>query len=1038
MFRPNDWENPEVVQRNKLRGRAPRVSFNSLADLDRGHEGNKVSLNGAWQFTWIKDLRNYREEEAIHSAAAEEIEVPGVWQLQGYGIPYYLAFDYPPAIGKRKSRIPHIDARQNEVGIYSKEFTLPPAWQGKSIYLFFGGAKAALSLYVNGQKVGYSQGSMTPAEFDITRYVQEGTNKVVAAVYRYSDGTYLEGQDMWYFSGIYRDVYLHCQPQSKIFDFFAYHRLDADYRDAILHLEIDLENEAKQDLLLEVYLNPLTEERSLLYRYPLPPQSGKYKFSFHVQNPAKWSAEIPALYLLTMVLQSDEGTVLEAKSTRIGFRSLEIKNEQILLNGRAITLKGVNRHDYDPDRGWAVPRERYYEDLYIMKQNNINAIRTSHYPNPPLFYDLCDELGFYVMDEADLESHGVRRKNLPGDNPRWTTAVVDRMERMVLTNRNHPSIIFWSLGNEAGHGSNFLKMKEAAQALDRTRPFHYEGDYDQSVSDVLSRMYPTPADLEKLGTYQEFKVGFFDNIMNRLAADHKPLKPEQYRGKPVVVCEYAHAMENSLGNFSKYMEVFAKYPNLAGGFIWDFVDQAIRVKGPQGVKWLYGGDFGEEKTHGYFCANGIVSADRVPHPSLYEVKKGYSNVRVEALDLPRGRFLLHNNFSFTNLQGHKLLWTLQAEEKAIKAGELPAPPIDPGEKGEFSLDFSDLTFTPLEEVVLCISVVTTRHEPWAKAGHVVGWDEFLMGTFTPSLKTTAAGPPLKILEAPGRLSVSAGGTAFLIDLKKAAVNSIDYGCGNILVSPLKVNYWRALTDNDKGLANFAPRPEKLLVDYSWRKATYGYKVTQYHIHRTEESVKIAFTLKHKNFAVNQVEYTINRQGELMVSHQVIPRRDMFRIGFTTRIQGGFSTFRWYGKGPHENYIDRCEGAQTAVHQGDISELYHLYMRPQENGNRTGIRWLQVHDQEGKGFRVTDQGGEFLHFSAWPFSQEDLEAARHIHELKFGDFITVNIDLKQRGVGGDLPGMAALHEEFKIPKNKKYSLTFTLTPEGGEKWKPGPS
>ncbi|SET09148.1 glycoside hydrolase family 2 TIM barrel-domain containing protein [Anaerobranca gottschalkii] len=1028
-----DWENPKVFGKNKLPARTPSISYNSLEDADTFNERNKLLLNGKWKFKWKKDLRNFNESTYLldkNKETWDDLDVPSVWQLKGYGIPYYLAFDYPPGISKAKWKIPSIDPKNNEVGVYYKTFELPQVWEDKRVYIFFGGVKSAFHLYINNQRVGYSQGSMTPAEFDITEYLKKGENDITVIVYRYSDGTYLEDQDMWFFSGIFRDVYLHCQNRRSIFDFYVQTKLDPNYIDGQVILDLYLQGEGIEDLELDVYLQKLPDGDKELLLTEKNISNPQLQTAFFVKNPLKWNAEQPNLYRLTFVLKSQDGEILEVKNTQIGFRVIQIKDEKILINGQPIKLKGVNRHDFDPDFGWAVPIERYYQDLYIMKQNNINAIRTSHYPNPKIFYDLCDQLGFYVMDEADLETHAVRRKNVPGDNPLWTEAVVDRMERMVLTNRNHPSIIMWSLGNEAGYGSNFKKMKEAALKLDQTRPFHYEGDYDISVSDVLSRMYPTPEYLEKLGNYQEIKVCFFENIMNKLAADNKPLKPEQYRGKPVVVCEYAHAMENSLGNFHKYMEVFDKYPNMAGGFIWDFVDQSIRVKDEEGEKWLYGGDFGEEKSHRYFCANGIVGGDRTPHPSIYEVKKGYQNIKISAIDLLKGTFLIKNKFSFTNLNNFRLLWKITEGEKELIYGEVLPLAVEPGSSLKITLDYETLEFEREKEYVLNFSLVTKEDYPWAPKGYEIAWEDFVIGQYIPPKISETNLGDLIYSQRENKLYIQTNEKAkkeFIVNTEKASIEVIDYGDGNILISPIKVNYWRALTDNDKGLANFAPKLEKLLVDYSWKDAGNNYKVREWNIQKGLGYLQLEFTLKHKNFKENKVVYKFYNNGAVEISNELVSKKEMFRLGFTTEIKGNFNRFKWFGKGPHENYIDRNHGAKTGVHIGDITGLYHLYMRPQENGNRTEVRWLEVFDERGQGFKIWDKTGEFLNFSGWPFTLEDLEKATHIHKLKFSANITLNIDHKQRGVGGDLPGMAALHQEYKLHKNTRYKVAFLIEP-----------
>lgn len=543
--------------------------------------------------------------------------------MQGYGKPIYLSSSYPDAIETAKDKIPAINHAKNEVGIYRRTFTVPAEWKGKQIFIHFGAVKSAFFLYINGKRVGYSQGSMTPAEFRITDAIHAGENSITAEVYRYSDGTYLEDQDMWFLSGIYRDVYLYAENDIYLRDFYARAELDEACQDATLSVWTGVANwgkETVEDIVLDAALVGGTKLSFEPLELVALPGNTRSFFTADIEKPLQWSAEAPNLYTLVLTLRKGD-QVLSCKSVRIGFKRIEIKGEQLLVNGSPVLLKGVNRHDFDPDHGWAVPRERYYEDLNLMKQANINAIRTSHYPDDPFFYELCDEYGFYVMDECDMETHGVRRKDVPGSNPMWTQAVVDRARRMVIRDRNHACVCIWSLGNEAGDGENFKYMKQAILYHDDSRPVHYEGDFDLTTSDFISRMYPNGEMMEKLGTRQPITVSMFENIANSLAADNKPITAEMYRGKPVVLCEFAHAMENSLGNFQEFMDAFEKYDNLCGGFIWDFVDQAIHKKENGVDKWLYGGDFDEGATSGYFCANGIIAADRTPHPSYYEVKR---------------------------------------------------------------------------------------------------------------------------------------------------------------------------------------------------------------------------------------------------------------------------------------------------------------------------------------------------------------------------------------------------------------------------------
>ena len=564
------WENPAIIKENKEDAHVIALPYDSFEEaLRRGESPYQKKLNGKWRFYWqmgVEGLPEQFQAENFDDSGWNEIEVPGVWQLQGYGKPIYLSSSYPDAIETAKDKIPAINHAKNEVGIYRRTFTVPAEWKGKQIFIHFGAVKSAFFLYINGKRVGYSQGSMTPAEFRITDAIHAGENSITAEVYRYSDGTYLEDQDMWFLSGIYRDVYLYAENDIYLRDFYARAELDEACQDATLSVWTGVANwgkETVEDIVLDAALVGGTKLSFEPLELVALPGNTRSFFTADIEKPLQWSAEAPNLYTLVLTLRKGD-QVLSCKSVRIGFKRIEIKGEQLLVNGSPVLLKGVNRHDFDPDHGWAVPRERYYEDLNLMKQANINAIRTSHYPDDPFFYELCDEYGFYVMDECDMETHGVRRKDVPGSNPMWTQAVVDRARRMVIRDRNHACVCIWSLGNEAGDGENFKYMKQAILYHDDSRPVHYEGDFDLTTSDFISRMYPNGEMMEKLGTRQPITVSMFENIANSLAADNKPITAEMYRGKPVVLCEFAHAMENSLGNFQEFLEAFENYDTLCG------------------------------------------------------------------------------------------------------------------------------------------------------------------------------------------------------------------------------------------------------------------------------------------------------------------------------------------------------------------------------------------------------------------------------------------------------------------------------------------
>ncbi|NLA04362.1 MAG: DUF4981 domain-containing protein, partial [Firmicutes bacterium] len=693
-----EWEDLRVIGINKERGRCTSFPYpDKEAALAGDRSAYTLSLNGSWFFRWAPrpaDRPADFYKPGYDYRKWDQIEVPSNMELAGYGIPIYKNIGYSRSIGKLK--IPRIDHEDNPVGSYIKEFNLPEDWSEREIMIHFAGVKSAFYLWINGEPAGYSQGSMTPAEFRITGLLRRGLNRVYVEVYKWSDGSYLEDQDMWRLSGIFREVYLVAVPRLQIRDHFIHCELDRSYRDAILHLEATLtgydlvrgQRCRLEAALLDEKGHTVSGSERLFAAGTVEPSTPapaelKLKLSGRVENPRKWSAEEPHLYTVLLTLRDEEGGLLDIRSGRFGFRRVEIKNSRLYLNGKPIKIKGVNRHEFHPLHGHAVPLEVTECDIKLLKANNINAVRTAHYPNHPGFYELCDRYGIYVMDECDLETHGLRWR-VPGSDPRWTEACVDRMVRMVERDKNHPCIFSWSLGNEAGYGENFRRMKRAAQQIDRTRPFHYEGDHVLDISDFFSLMYATPRTVDKIGRGQPVRAGYLEtnNLLGRR------ITPKQYRGKPFVLCEYAHAMGNSLGNFHKYMDLFEKYPHCIGGFIWDFSDQSILKKGAEGEHfWTYGGDFGDKPNDGFFCGDGIVAADRSPHPALYEVKKVYQEIKVRPADLARGRVRLENKYRFRSLDFVEMRWQVTADGKMIAEGALEPPAVPPGESREITIPY---------------------------------------------------------------------------------------------------------------------------------------------------------------------------------------------------------------------------------------------------------------------------------------------------------------------------------------------------------------
>ncbi|MFR3419317.1 MAG: glycoside hydrolase family 2 TIM barrel-domain containing protein [Eubacterium sp.] len=853
-----NWENPEIFKINKEDGHAIMMPFDSEKDALSAKESNyKQSLNGKWKFYWQRGLKNQPENFQLTSfddSHWDEINVPSVWQTQGYSVPYYYASTFPKAFSRSKGKIPSIDHDMQEIGFYRKSFTLNENFNGREIFLHFGAAKSALEVYVNGEFVGYSQGSMTPHEFNVTKVLKPGENVITAKLYRYSDGSYLEDQDMWWLCGIYREVYLFAEPKLCLRDFYFKTDFDDSYTDSnvTLNMYINNYNNIRGKMTASAKLIDSNNGEILLGTKETELSGGNEAVTFTetVKAPEKWSAETPNLYTLVMTIELD-GKIICVKTYKVGFKKVEIKGEKIYYNGMPLMIKGVNRHDFDCDNGWAVPREIYTQDLDIMKQNNINSIRTSHYPDDPYFYDMCNKYGFYVMDECEVETHGVRRKGVPGSNPVWTGAVVDRMQRMVLRDRNNPCVFMWSLGNEAGDGSNFMEMKKAALALDNSRQFHYEGDFDLTKSDVISRMYPTKDIMEKLGNKQPITISLYDNIANQLAADSKPIKAEMYEGKPVVLCEYAHSMENSLGNFQEYIDDFEKYDNMCGGFIWDFVDQALHVKDENGNdNYLYGTDFQGQEPHKlidipnttamtgsnvYFCANGIIGADRKPHPQIVEVKHGYQNIGITAVDASNGEFKLKNKFLFTNLSDFNCKWVIKAESEEVLSGELGKIDCAPLEECNIKIDFDSSKLPNDKEVILTVSFETTKESLGIEKDYEIAFEQFIINAM-PQPKDDNADGNLDFDINGKRVTVKGDNLEVIVDDGKIVSYKIDGK--ELLKAPLMPNYFRALTDNDIDFLNFTPQWAKFHPFYAWQRATHHTRADKTEVIKNKNAVEI--------------------------------------------------------------------------------------------------------------------------------------------------------------------------------------------------------
>ena len=1044
-----NWENPEIFKINKEDGHAIMMPFDSEKDALSAKESNyKQSLNGKWKFYWQRGLKNQPENFQLTSfddSHWDEINVPSVWQTQGYSVPYYYASTFPKAFSRSKGKIPSIDHDMQEIGFYRKSFTLNENFNGREIFLHFGAAKSALEVYVNGEFVGYSQGSMTPHEFNVTKVLKPGENVITAKLYRYSDGSYLEDQDMWWLCGIYREVYLFAEPKLCLRDFYFKTDFDDSYTDSnvTLNMYINNYNNIRGKMTASAKLIDSNNGEILLGTKETELSGGNEAVTFTetVKAPEKWSAETPNLYTLVMTIELD-GKIICVKTYKVGFKKVEIKGEKIYYNGMPLMIKGVNRHDFDCDNGWAVPREIYTQDLDIMKQNNINSIRTSHYPDDPYFYDMCNKYGFYVMDECEVETHGVRRKGVPGSNPVWTGAVVDRMQRMVLRDRNNPCVFMWSLGNEAGDGSNFMEMKKAALALDNSRQFHYEGDFDLTKSDVISRMYPTKDIMEKLGNKQPITISLYDNIANQLAADSKPIKAEMYEGKPVVLCEYAHSMENSLGNFQEYIDDFEKYDNMCGGFIWDFVDQALHVKDENGNdNYLYGTDFQGQEPHKlidipnttamtgsnvYFCANGIIGADRKPHPQIVEVKHGYQNIGITAVDASNGEFKLKNIFLFTNLSDFNCKWVIKAESEEVLSGELGKIDCAPLEECNIKIDFDSSKLPNDKEVILTVSFETTKESLGIEKDYEIAFEQFIINAM-PQPKDDNADGNLDFDINGKRVTVKGDNLEVIVDDGKIVSYKIDGK--ELLKAPLMPNYFRALTDNDIDFLNFTPQWAKFHPFYAWQRATHHTRADKTEVIKNKNAVEIHIAFSTAGLKKSVATYRVYPDGRLYVFHSAVPTKGMLRFGYQMTMDKSMEYITWYGRGPKPTYIDRKLGSKIDLYKSSVTDFEYRYMRPQESSNRCDVRYFTLTDKNGFGIKVNAYYDNPINFSAYHYTTDGLEKATHINDIPYEDITTVNIDHRQLGVGGDLPGQAFVREPYTMPKGQKQEYSFVITPIG---------
>lgn len=990
-----EWQDPAVNEINRL---PMRSSFAA---------GERLSLDGVWKFHWV---RNASERPSgigavdYDDAAWGSMPVPGMWELNGYGDPVYVNIGYAWR-GNFRNDPPYVPDAENHVGSYRRTFDIPASWGGKDIHLSIGSATSNVYVWVNGRFVGYSEDSKLAAQFDITKFVKPGENLIALQMFRWSDGTYLEDQDFWRFAGIARGVELTARDKAHLEDVRITPVLDSEYKDATLRVEVETTPRVKS-----VGLTLRDAAGGVVAEHRLQPAGGKGGYVFEVADPAKWSAETPNLYTLEIAVSDGRG-VTETVTQPVGFRSVEIRDAQLLVNGQPVLIKGADRHEMDPVGGYVVSRERMIEDIRIMKEMNINAVRTSHYPNDPQWYELCDRYGIYVVDEANVESHGMGY----GDNtlakaPAYAQAHMERNRRMVLRDKNHPSVIIWSMGNEAGMGPNFEACYRWIKEYDPSRPVHYERavyDQDGAFTDIICPMYWGYEQCEKY-------------------ARNNP-------SKPLIQCEYAHAMGNSLGGLDHYWELVRKYPSYQGGFIWDFVDQGLARYEPDGrVSFLYGGDFNDyDATDNSFNCNGIIAPDRTWHPHAYEVQRQYQSIWTTPVDLAQGRVEVYNENFFIGLDAYEMEWQLLADGRVVKAGRIGDLDVAPQQRRAYTLGFTAADFCPqAKEILVNVAYKLKEKQPLLDIGHTVAKQQFVVREYDckAGFGLAASARPVEVTrwERGARVEgdtwqvfFSRDGflTAYTVDGRELMAEGAE----------LRPQFWRAPTENDLG----AKLHQRLAV---WKNPEL--RLTKFDA-AVEDGVAVVEALYELPAvkATLALTYRINGAGEMEVTERMTADKtaevpNLFRFGMTLTMPARYDRVIYYGRGAHENYADRLSSADLGLYEQRVADQYHdEYVRPQESGTKGGLRWWTVADSAGTGLTILADAP--FSASALPYATADLDVSnfppqQHSGTLVARDATFVNFDLRQSGLGCIDSWGALPEEQFRVPYGD-YTFRFMLKP-----------
>lgn len=1007
-----EWQDPKINQINRL----PMNSWFIASPTEQGLNNPELnssllSLNGIWRFSFAANANERLVDfysTKVDDSTWDTMPVPGLWEVNGgkenrYGDPVYVNVGYAWR-GHYKNNPPTVPEKDNRVGSYRRTFDIPAEWKGKDVILTIGSATSNVYVYVNGRFVGYSEDSKMACSFDLTKYLRYGEQNLIALqIFRWSDGTYLEDQDFWRLSGIGRDVFLTARPKARLNDIRIVTELDANYKDAVLKIETSTSAVAKKVAVKVV--DPAGRE---VTNTSATPTKGSVKFDIPMSNPQKWSAETPALYTVTVAVSSNtSGTaVTEYVEQKAGFRTTEVKGAAFLVNGRQVLIKGADRHEMDPINGYCVSRERMIEDIMIMKQLNINAVRTCHYPDSPLWYDLCDQYGIYVVCEANVESHGMGYgAETLAKNPGFKQAHLERNSRMVECFKNHPSIVTWSLGNEAGFGSNFEACYRWIKDYDKTRPVQYEQGMNTDFSDIMCPMY---RDYEGCIKYCESNPS-----------------------KPLIQCEYAHAMGNSMGGFKDYWDIIRKYPAYQGGFIWDFVDQALtRYESDGKVTYLHGGDFNKyDPTDNSFNSNGIITANRTLHPHAYEVQKEYQSIWTQKADITMGKIKIYNENFFKDLSNVALEWELCLNGDVVETGRIDNLDVAPQESKPYDLGVETWPVEGNNDFYFNFRYLLKRAEPLLPAGWVVARDQIFLpeadqwSCFAQSNCTKK----LSVDDKDANVKVVGENWEIVFSKQSGFIEAYNIKHNSLIEegTELRPNFWRAPTENDLG-AQLHKRYEQ------WRNPTL--KLLSFDVTLSEgcATVKAAYDMPTVQAKLDMT-YVIDSEGTADITEKMTATPDakvsnLFRFGMTMTMPARYNVIDFYGRGPHENYIDRTSSSPVGKYCQTVAEQYHAeYVRPQESGTKSDLRYWTVRDGSGMGLTIV--GEKRFSASALPYSIEQLdfstpEGPKHSGELQAENKTFVNFDTAQLGLGCVTSWGHQPREQYRLPYGD-YTFRFTI-------------